>query len=113
MPSVLRPAGRSLGWSVLPAGDVEDRSVAAGVVLDADVEVLAGGIEEPAGPLGVEVVQRADPDAAVRQRVVVAAVVEAAPEVVVAAAALRAARAAVLVDDPVPGGGLVGDVVRH
>src|SRR6185503_17662547 len=35
-----------------PACDLQDRPVAADVVLDADVEVLPGRVEEPTRPLG-------------------------------------------------------------
>jgi len=52
-------------------------------VLDADVVVRAGGIEEPSGALRVEVVEADDADTAVAQDVVVGAVVEAVPDVVV------------------------------
>ena len=85
-----------------PPLDVEDGAVATRVVLDADVVVLAGRVEEAAGGLGIEVVQRRDANAAVAQRVVVGPVRQAVPDVVVPGTVDVVARAAVLLDDPVP-----------
>ena len=62
----------------------------------------------PARPLGLEIVQRPDPHASVRQKVVVGTVGEAVPQVVV-----PQQLAAVLVDDPVPTSRLVREVVHH
>src|SRR5512138_2347767 len=94
----------------LPAGDLEDDAVARDVVLDADEEAPAPGVEDAAGPFRGEVVERADAHAAVGEAIVVRAVLEARPQVVVASH-LRAV--AVLVEDPVAAAGLVGDVVHH
>src|SRR5262245_42980500 len=103
-----------LGRGLSPAGDLQDRPVAAYVVLDAHVEVLPRLVEEPAGPLSGRVVESPDPDATVRERVDIRAVVEAAPEIVVRTDAGRLRTGgAVLVEDPVPTAGLVGDVVGH
>jgi len=67
----------------LPTGDVEDGAFARHVVLHADIEMLAGGIEDAARPLGGEVVQGGDADAAVTHLVIILAVGQAVPQVVV------------------------------
>jgi hypothetical protein len=72
-------------------------------VLDANVEVLAAGVEDPAGPLRFEVVEGRDADAAVTQQVLVAPVGEAGPQVVVVGTEQVGDGLAVLVDDPVLG----------
>jgi hypothetical protein len=59
--------GRLLGSG--PTGDVEQDSVSCDVVLDADVEGLAGRVEEAAGPLGRQVVEGGE--AGCRSRVAV------------------------------------------
>src|SRR5436190_417002 len=92
--------GVGLLAAVVPALDGEQHTMPGDVVLDADDEALASGVPEAAGPLGVEVVQGGDPQAAVGQEVVVLAVVEAIPQVVVAA---NRRAIAVLVQDHVPG----------
>src|SRR5262245_26028275 len=108
--AIRRPGATQCG-DLPPAGDVENGAESGGVVLDADVEVLAGGVEEAASPLRVQIVERPDPQAAVAQQVSVTAVLEARPRVVV----LRPLELglAVLVDDPVAATRLVGDVVDH
>lgn len=116
MGRVLR-TGPTPPGSPLPAGDVEDHPVAGQVVLDADVEVGAGGIEDAARPLrslaGVrstcraQIVDRRHPDAAVAHRADVLSVRQTVPQVVVLA---RGDVVAVLVDQPVPAAGLVRDV---
>lgn len=55
----------------VPTGDVENRCPAADVVLDADVEVLPGGIEDSARPRGGEIVQRRDANATIGQQVLI------------------------------------------
>ena len=66
------------------------------IVLHADVEVIPVAIEDSAGPLGVEIVQRSDPHTAVRQRVGIVTVRRARPQIVVAA---EVRPVAVFVDD--------------
>src|SRR5262245_19920950 len=86
--------------------------MARDVVLDAHVVVRAGRVEEAAGRLGREIVQRHDLDAAVRLLVEVRAVIEARPDVVVLRR--RVARAvAILIDDEVAAARLDVEVVRH
>src|SRR4051812_25643513 len=68
-PHEARDAGGRRWRRWRPTGDVEDEAVVRDVVLDADVEVGAGGVEDTAGPLGRQVVQRADPHAAIAQQV--------------------------------------------
>src|SRR5215216_182858 len=98
---------------LLPAGDVEDDTLAGDVVLDADIEVAAAGVEDAPGPLSSEVVEGGDADAAVALEVGVGAVGQAVPQVVVVGALEVGDCLGVLVEDPVAPVGLVGDVVGH
>ena len=58
---------------LLPAGDLEDRALAGYVVLDADEQACAGGIEDAPSPLSApvrnHVVERCDTNAAVAQQI--------------------------------------------
>ena len=66
-------------WSEVPAGHDQHDTVPRDVVLDAHVVLRPISVEDPAGGLGVEVIERGDPHAAVGQQVVVDAVREAVP----------------------------------
>src|SRR4029453_9819975 len=93
------PVGRvppMCSWSEVPAGHDEPHTVPRDVVLDAHVVLRPISAEDPAGGLGVDVVERCDPHAAVGQQVVIDTVREAVPDVVVALELV-----AVLVDHPV------------
>src|SRR4029453_18369264 len=98
---------------LFPAGDVEDDALAGDVVLDADIEVAAAGVEGAFGSLGGQVIQGGDADAAVALEVGVGAVGQAVPQVVVVGALQVGDRLGVLVEDPVAAMRLVGDVVGH
>src|SRR5262245_16725730 len=100
----------SCPWRSAPAGDVENHPMARCVVLNTHVEVISRLVEEPAGPLRGQIVERTDPDAAIRQTVVIVAIVETVPEIVVAA---DFRTIAVLVNDPVPAARLMREVVHH
>jgi len=94
----------------LPARDLEDHAVPGHVVLDADPEALAGSVEDAAGRLRVQVVQRGHANTTVAQEVGIGSVVETVEDVVVAA---HLRTVAVLQDHPVPALRLIGDVVHH
>jgi hypothetical protein len=66
-PALFGVGGRLLGSG--PSGDVEQDSASCDVVLDADVEVLAGRVEEAAGSPGRPVVEGGE--ASCRSRVAV------------------------------------------
>src|SRR4029079_19037659 len=93
---------------VVPARDVEDRRLAADVVLDADVEVLTAGVEDATGPLRSQIVQRRDADASVGQEILVLSVGQAVPQVVVVRELERGL--GILVHDRIAGERLEGDV---
>src|SRR5262245_51584417 len=93
-----------------PAGNVQDDTVAADVVLNTDVEVVSKSVEDATRPFGGEVIESADLHTSVRQTVVIVPVVNTRPEIVVAAD-IRAVT--VFVDEPVSSAGLIGQVVHH
>ena len=71
---------------LVPAGDVEDDARAGDVVLDADIEVAAAGVEDAPGPLGGQVIEGGDADAAVALEVGVGPVRQAVPQIIVVGA---------------------------
>src|SRR5262245_22481052 len=108
-------AGRARGLSaksfdVFPARHLEHHTVTGDVVLHAEEEVTAGGVEHAASSLRTEVIQGDDLGADIREPVQVQPVIDAGPDVVVAA---ELGSFAVLVDDPVATYRLISDVVRH
>ena len=95
---------------LLPAGDLEDHAVAADVVLDADEEAAGRGVEDAAGPLGGQVVQRRRCGCSRRTASRRPRRRRGSPT----GRCCGPRRAvAVLVDDPVAAARLVGDVVHH
>ena len=77
-------------------------------MLDADVEVLAAGVEYSTRPFRGQIVQRGDADATVGEQVLVCSIRQAVPQVVVVRCLERRLR--IFVDDRVARTRLEGDV---